>query len=139
MMCVRCCVAGMVLRAAVRVACSRGRVVLSFARSLTRARCLSLCVYVWVGVCVWCVVCVCVCVRAQLVRTLEGHTGTVFAVTVSPDGRFVFSGSADETVRQWQAESGEVRGGCVWRVGGAGRGVERSGVRVRAHAGGAGV
>ncbi len=39
-------------------------------------------------------------------RSLEGHTGWVTAVAVSPDGRFIVSGSADRTVKVWEAETG---------------------------------
>ena len=46
---------------------------------------------------------------AQLVRTLEGHTETVYALAASPDGRFIYSGCFDKTVKQWRADSGEVR------------------------------
>ena len=42
-----------------------------------------------------------------LIRTLEGHTGWVCAVTVTPDGRRVLSASQDRTLRLWDLESGE--------------------------------
>jgi hypothetical protein len=48
----------------------------------------------------WCVL--------QLDRTMEGHAGKVFAVAVSPDGRFVYSGSSDTSLKQWDALSGAV-------------------------------
>ena len=44
----------------------------------------------------------------QVVRTLEGHTNNVNALAVSVDGRYLFSGSSDYTVRQWLVETGEV-------------------------------
>ena len=41
-------------------------------------------------------------------RSLEGHTDWVNAVAVSPDGRFIVSGSWDNTVKVWEAESGHL-------------------------------
>ncbi len=51
---------------------------------------------------------------SQLVWTTEGHSDWVMALAVSPDGRFVYSGSHvhDKTVKQWDAATGEVR---AWR------------------------
>ncbi len=43
----------------------------------------------------------------KLVQTLSGHSSSVNAVAVSADGRKVVSGSGDETVKIWDAESGE--------------------------------
>jgi Cdc6-like AAA superfamily ATPase len=40
------------------------------------------------------------------IRRFEGHTGTVNAVAFSPDGRHIASGSADETLRLWEVETG---------------------------------
>ncbi len=50
-------------------------------------------------------------VAPQLVRTMEGHSGFVAALAVSPDSRFVYSGSfsPDKTVKQWDASCGAVR------------------------------
>ncbi len=37
-----------------------------------------------------------------------GHEGDVWALTPSPDGRYLVSGSADQTVRLWNAETREL-------------------------------
>jgi WD40 repeat protein/serine/threonine protein kinase len=39
-----------------------------------------------------------------LIRTLEGHTSWVHAVTLTPDGRCAISGSGDGTLRVWDLE-----------------------------------
>ncbi|KAJ3330791.1 hypothetical protein HDU76_004871 [Blyttiomyces sp. JEL0837] len=40
------------------------------------------------------------------IRTLEGHTGPVSAICLSPDGKTIASGSRDHTVRIWDLEKG---------------------------------
>src|SRR5579883_6067 len=47
--------------------------------------------------------------RVQLEQRpmLVGHRGGVTAVAFTPDGKYVFSGFYDKTVRQWSVESGE--------------------------------
>ena len=42
-----------------------------------------------------------------LIRILEGHTGWVYAVAVTPDGRRAVSASRDQTLRLWDLESGQ--------------------------------
>ncbi len=45
--------------------------------------------------------------RAQR-TTLHGHTESIAAVAVTPDGRWAVSGSWDKTLRVWDLESGAV-------------------------------
>lgn len=42
------------------------------------------------------------------IKKLDGHDGDVPAVAVSPDGRFIASGSIDQTVRLWNSKTGEL-------------------------------
>lgn len=44
----------------------------------------------------------------QVLRTLEGHTDWVRSVVWSPDGAMIASGSADQTVRLWDAHTGQL-------------------------------
>ena len=71
------------------------------------------------------------------VRTLTGHSFSVYSVAFSPDGTRVVSGSRDELVKIWDAATGAevrifvgerlgwrgnggvVRGGGAYRVGSA--------------------
>src|SRR5436309_3330398 len=46
---------------------------------------------------------------AVVERALTGHEGWVGSVVVSPDGTWVASGSADETVKVWDLETGACR------------------------------
>ena len=44
----------------------------------------------------------------ELLRTLVGHEGMVFAAAMSPDGRQALSGSHDRTVRLWDLRTGQL-------------------------------
>ncbi len=47
------------------------------------------------------------CVRDQSPLVLEGHTGFVYPVAISPDGSQIASGGWDQTIRVWNAETGK--------------------------------
>jgi WD40 repeat protein len=42
-------------------------------------------------------------------RTLQGHTGTIHALTFTPDGRTLASGGSDRTVKLWEVATGKER------------------------------
>jgi WD40 repeat protein len=45
-------------------------------------------------------------VSAQLLATLQGHTGVVLSVALSGDGRLMASGGDDAMVRLWDTTNG---------------------------------
>ena len=52
-----------------------------------------------------------------LIRTLEGHTGSVTSVVVTDDGNRVISASNNRTLKIWNLETGEHMGALVLLVG----------------------
>ncbi len=42
----------------------------------------------------------------KVVRKFTGHTGTVYALDISPDGRRMITGSSDDSLRYWDLQSG---------------------------------
>ena len=39
---------------------------------------------------------------------LEGHEHTVLSVVVSPDGKYIVSGSVDKTIKVWELGTGRL-------------------------------
>jgi len=50
---------------------------------------------------------------SRQVRTLTGHSGSVWSLAFSPDGKLVVSGSDDDTVKIWDVETGAVVSCCA--------------------------
>jgi len=46
--------------------------------------------------------------KGEEIRTLKGHTGSVWSVSISPDGRYAISGSEDNTIKVWDMEKGQL-------------------------------
>ncbi|KAK3366724.1 hypothetical protein B0T24DRAFT_367243 [Lasiosphaeria ovina] len=46
---------------------------------------------------------------AQLQRTLEGHSGSVYSVAFAPNSTVLASGSYDHTIRLWDASTGQLQ------------------------------
>ena len=45
--------------------------------------------------------------KFKCLKTLEGHLGEVLSVSYSPDGTKIISGSLDNTIKIWNANTGE--------------------------------
>ncbi|MBD3883575.1 serine/threonine protein kinase [Phormidium tenue FACHB-886] len=58
----------------------------------------------------------------RCVQTLIGHTGEVTALSLSPNGQIVASGSSDRTIKLWRLETGELlhtfAGRSLWSTAG---------------------
>ncbi len=50
----------------------------------------------------------------DVIRTLRGHTNSIHALAVSPDGKTRASGSMDQTVKLWDTATGALRGTFVF-------------------------
>ena len=53
------------------------------------------------------------CITGELLNTLQGHTKSVWAVAVTPDGETIVSGSDDKSVRLWSRKTGVCVRVCV--------------------------
>jgi WD40 repeat protein len=47
----------------------------------------------------------------KMVRTLQGHIGSVSVVVIMPDGRFAVSASDDRTLKVWDIKTGKAVAG----------------------------
>ncbi|MBN2255097.1 MAG: caspase family protein [Deltaproteobacteria bacterium] len=45
--------------------------------------------------------------KGDRVMIFSGHTGKITSLAFSPDGRYVYSGSMDKTIRQWDVATGK--------------------------------
>jgi WD40 repeat protein len=43
----------------------------------------------------------------KIIKTFKGHAGKVHCVLYSPDGKHIFSSSADGTIKKWKVKTGE--------------------------------
>lgn len=44
----------------------------------------------------------------RMIRSFEGHSRAINAVTATPDGRYLLTGSKDKTIKLWNVESGQL-------------------------------
>ncbi|CAD8117467.1 unnamed protein product [Paramecium primaurelia] len=61
-------------------------------------------------------------IKINELNKLDGHTGAVWSVCISPDGKIVASGSYDKSIRLWDIKTGQQKAklvghtGTVWSV-----------------------
>jgi hypothetical protein len=48
-------------------------------------------------------------IHANELPPLEGHSNLIYTITVAPDGKHLATGGGDETIRLWDARTGELR------------------------------
>jgi WD40 repeat protein len=53
----------------------------------------------------------------RLLATLQGHTGLIYGVALSADGRLLVSGSEDATVRLWEVPGGQLLAAFQGHIG----------------------
>lgn len=46
--------------------------------------------------------------KGEKLWTLKGHTNQLRSVVISPDGKYVVSGSKDENILSWNLKTGEL-------------------------------
>lgn len=46
--------------------------------------------------------------NGKALKTISAHQGEINSVLVSPDGKYIFSGSSDKTLKVWNLESGNL-------------------------------
>ncbi len=66
-----------------------------------------------------------------LLRTLEGHTSSVDAVAITPDGKRAVSGSSDTTLKVWELETGVLLRTLEGHAGSGLRGSHHAGRQAR--------
>ena len=70
-----------------------------------------LCLFVCLFVCSFVSLNLCIVLIVYLIhckQQFDGHTGSVWSVGYSPDGKFIVSGSWDKSIRIWSISSGEM-------------------------------
>ena len=45
--------------------------------------------------------------KLREIKTLNGHSGNVHSVTINSSGKYIISGSSDNTIKIWRLKTGE--------------------------------